>query len=112
MTAEGMINAFRGDKRLLRWQKKGISKGEFFPPLHRGRRFSLLGCPCLFSFYFFCFFLLFLGDYKGALPFIVRGYKGGEAPIIVVYRIDRNDILGRISSRRRFKWTKQGFYEQ
>jgi len=30
---------------------------------------------------------LFLGDYKGALLFIVRDYKGGEAPIIVVYMI-------------------------
>ena len=35
------------------------------------------------SIYFLCIFVffflpLFLGYYKGALPFIVRGYKGGE----------------------------------
>ena len=42
-----------------------------------------------FSFSSFCFLcFLFLGDYKGALPFIVRGYKGGSVPIIVVYRIN------------------------
>ena|GEM_PF-1663269 len=71
MTAEGMINAFRGDKRLLRWQKKGISKGEFFPPLHRGRRFP---SSVSFPFYIFRFLsayavgCLLFGGYEGAYP--------------------------------------------
>ena len=39
---------------------------------------------------------MFLGDYKGALPFIVRGYKG-VYPLIAVYRIEFLNWLARRS---------------
>ena len=79
-----MINAFRGDKRLLRWQKKGVGKGEFFPPCTGRDVFPL---PVVFAFSVFCLYLapqaersvllprLYLllifcafGGYKGVLP--------------------------------------------
>jgi len=72
MTAEGMINAFRGDRALLRWQKKGVGKGGILSPLHRGRRFFLLGGFLLFMFF------AFGGDRGSFFPYS-RGYKGGVA---------------------------------
>jgi len=58
-------------------KRKGINKGEFFLPYTEESVFlssvSLL--------YFFSFYLFALGDYKGVLPFIVRGYEGVFSPL-------------------------------
>ena len=82
-------------------ERKGFTRGKEFPLVPRKEKhlprclflfiffrfFSVYAVGCMFflpqqslsfQFLIFCFFLLFLGDYKGALPFIVRGYKGGE----------------------------------
>jgi len=65
VTAEGMINAFRGDKRLLRWQKKGVGKGEFFPPCTGRDVFPL---PVVFAFSVFCLYLAPQAERSVLLP--------------------------------------------
>jgi len=52
-------------------KRKGIHKGEFFPPYTEKDAFSF---SVVFVFSVFNFLLL--GIIKGHSPFIVRGYKG------------------------------------
>ena len=103
-----MINAFRGDRALLRWQKKGVGKGENVPPYTEGSFSPSVFLPLIFCLYFFSFLgvirgantteesafsasvvfvlyflnllsLLFLGVIRGAKPPLL---------IIAVYRIE------------------------
>ena len=58
-------------------KRKGIHKGEFFPPYTEEDVFS---SSVVFASLSLLSFFCFLGDYKGVLPFIVRGYEGAAPP--------------------------------